>query len=76
MKITKKISMEVPGLGEKIKQARLADRRSLSSICKEVGMSAQNWYRIEKDLPTYLNIETLQKIEEVLGVDLGVSFDD
>ena len=75
MKITKKISMEVPGLGEKIKQARLADRRSLSSICKEMGMSAQNWYRIEKEEQS-VPIETLLSIESVLGLDFGVSFED
>ena len=76
MKIRRVTEIEVPGLGAKIKKIREHDHRSLVEICRLVGMTTSNWYRIEKDIPTYLNIETLQKIEEVLGVDLGVSFDD
>ncbi len=76
MKIRRVTEIEAPGLGGKIKKIREQDPRSLVEICRLVGMTTSNWYRIEKDLPTYLNIETVQKIEEVLGVDLGVSFDD
>jgi hypothetical protein len=38
-------------------------------------MPSMNWYRIEAEEQT-LPEETLQKIEEVLGVDFGVVFDD
>lgn len=65
---------EVPGLGEMIREARERDRRSLAKICREINMSTQNWYRIEReeqDLP----IDTLRKIETVLGIEFGVSED-
>jgi transcriptional regulator with XRE-family HTH domain len=71
MKVTKTISIDVPKLGEKIKEAREADSRSLKAICKAVGMSQMNWYRIEEEKQS-LPIETLRKIEKVLGVDFGV----
>ncbi|BAY41301.1 XRE family transcriptional regulator (plasmid) [Nostoc sp. NIES-2111] len=74
MKVTKTISIDVPGLGAKIKEAREADSRSLKAICKAVGMSQMNWYRIEEEKQS-LPLETLRKIEEVLGVDFGVNLE-
>ncbi|MCA2768841.1 MAG: helix-turn-helix transcriptional regulator [Microcystis sp. M152S2] len=64
----------VKGLGEKIKLAREADPRPLTTICKIMNMSSNNWYRIEKEAQT-LPLDTLRKIENVLGVDFGVSLD-
>ncbi|WP_026734911.1 helix-turn-helix domain-containing protein [Fischerella sp. PCC 9605] len=74
MKVTKTISIDVPDLGAKIKAAREADPRSLKAICKAVGMSQMNWYRIEDEKQS-LPIEKLRKIEEVLGIDFGVNFE-
>ena len=74
MKVTKTVSTDVPKLGAKIKQAREADLRSLKAICELVGMSQTNWYRIEEEKQT-LPIETLRKIEEVLGIDFGVKLE-
>jgi transcriptional regulator with XRE-family HTH domain len=71
VRVTKELGVEVPGLGEKIRQARLSDRRSLKNICDTVGMSTMNWYRIEKEKQS-LPLEQLKKIEEVLGVNFGV----
>ena len=76
MKVRRVTEIEIPGLGEKIKRAREQDPRSLVDICQIVGMTTSNWYRIEKEITKYLPIETLKKIEEVLNVDLGVSFDE
>jgi transcriptional regulator with XRE-family HTH domain len=76
MKVRKTIDIEVPGLGEKIKEARECDRRSLAEICRQIPMSPMNWYRIEASQTKALPIETLRRIEEVLEVDFGVSFDD
>lgn len=76
MKIRKTIDIEVPGIGEKIKEARERDRRSLAQICREIPMSQMNWYKIEAEETKALPIETLRRIEEILGVDFGVSFDD
>lgn len=71
MKVTKTITIEVPGLGAKIKEARERDYRSLKAICEAVGMSQMNWYRIEDEKQS-LPLETLRKIEKVLEVDFGV----
>jgi hypothetical protein len=39
-------------------------------------MTTMNWYKIEAEDTKALPIETLRRIEEVLGVDFRVSFDD
>ena len=75
MRVIRETIIDTPNLGQKIKEAREADPRSLKFICETVGMSQMNWYRIEKedqDLPEL----TLRKIEDVLGVDFGVKFEE
>ncbi len=76
MKVRKVLDIDVPGLGEKIRQARETDKRSLSEICRQIPMTNMNWYKIEAEETKALPIETLRRIEEVLGVDFGVKFDD
>lgn len=76
MKVRKVVDKEVPGLGEKIRRAREADSRSLSEICRQIPMSNMNWYKIEAEETKALPIETLRRIEKVLGIDFGVDFDD
>ncbi len=75
MKVKKILEIEIPKLGSRIRQAREADSRSLAEICRQIPMTTMNWYRIEAEETKALPIETLQKIEEVLGVDFGVKFD-
>ncbi len=73
MRVIRETIIDAPNLGQKIKEARDADPRSLKSICETVGMSQMNWYRIEReeqDLPEV----TLRKIEDVLSVNFGVNF--
>lgn len=71
MEIFKTTRIQVPGLGERIKEAREADARPLTEIAELAGMRSMNWYRIEKETQA-LPVETLRKIEAVLGVDFGV----
>jgi transcriptional regulator with XRE-family HTH domain len=75
MKVTKQMSIDVPGLGERIKAARKSSPKPLLELCREIGFSPMNWYRIEKEQQN-IPEETLHKIEKVLGVDFGVSFDN
>jgi len=75
MRVIKRTEVEVPGLGRKIREARLGDSRSLKDICDQVGMSSMNWYRIEAESQS-LPLETLRRIESVFSIDLGVSIDD
>lgn len=68
--------IEIKGLGERIKQARLGSDKSLEQICDEVGVSRTYWYDVEKEtLKGALSIENLRKIEEVLRVDFGISLE-
>lgn len=76
MKVKKVIEVEVPGLGDRIRKAREADSRSLAEICRQIPMTTMNWYRIEAEETKALPVETLRRIEEVLGVDFEVKFDD
>lgn len=76
MKVRKVVDREFPGLGAQIKRLREADSRSLIQLCAEVGMTPANWYKIENEETKVLPLETLRKIEAVLGVDLGVNIDD
>lgn len=78
MRIRQIREVDVPGLGDRIKQARLAiaATKSLEQICDEVGVSRTYWYDIEKEtLKGTLSLENLTKIEKALGVSFGVQFD-
>lgn len=75
MKVRKIIDMEAPGLGAKIKAARKSDNRSLISICKEIELTPMYWYKIEAEEVKVLPVETLNRIEKVLGIEFGVKFD-
>ena len=71
MEVFKVIAVQVPGLGDRIKDAREKDKRSLAALCREAGMSRESWYNIESEKQK-LPIETLRKIEQVLNVDFGI----
>jgi transcriptional regulator with XRE-family HTH domain len=75
LKVRKVIEQEFPGLGARIKQAREADPRSLVQICAAIDMTPANWYKIENEETKVLPLETLRKVEQVLGVDLGVKLE-
>ncbi|MEH1777697.1 MAG: helix-turn-helix transcriptional regulator [Nostoc sp.] len=72
MRIQKIVECESKGVGEAIKKARKQDSRSLTQICAEVDMTTSNWYKIENEDTKVLPLETLRKIEKVLGISLGV----
>ena len=63
--------VQVPGLGKRIKAVREADPRSVREIARLADMGTPNWYRIEQEKQR-LPLETLRRIEAVLGVDFGV----
>ncbi len=72
-----KKEIDVPQLGEKIKQAREASNRSLTQLSKDVGISRNYWYQLESEtILGGLTEETLRKIEQVLGTDFGVHFEE
>jgi transcriptional regulator with XRE-family HTH domain len=77
VKVRRIIKQEVdaPGLGERIKRARESSNCSVTQLAKNVGISRNYWYQLEAEAVLGgVAEETLRKIEEVLGVDLGVKF--
>lgn len=72
-----KQEVDVPDLGNRIKQAREASNRPVTQLAKEAGISRNYWYQLEAEsVLSGVAEETLRKIEEVLGINLGVQFDD
>ncbi|WP_416212685.1 GIY-YIG nuclease family protein [Nostoc sp. DedQUE04] len=77
VKIRRYTDIEISGLGGKIKQARKADGRSVEVLAGEADISRSYWHDIEAErIRDALPEDTLRKIERVLGIDLGVKFDD
>lgn len=72
-----KQEIDVPGLGQKIKNSRESDSRSLKELAETVGISRNYWYQLEAEAVLGgVAEDTLRKMEQVLGVDFGVRFDD
>ncbi len=77
VKIRRYTDIEIAGLGGKIRQARKADGRSVEVLAGEAEISRSYWHDIEAErIRDALPEDTLRKIERVLGIDLGVKFDD
>lgn len=76
VQVERVLRVDAPDIGAKIKNARERDPRSVDELAKAAGMTRANWYRIEREENDVLPEPTLRKIENVLGIDLGVNFDD
>jgi hypothetical protein len=76
MKVRILRDVEIPGLGAKIKAARLKVKeetgRSLTRICADADMTTANWHSIEAEKVEALPIATLRRMEASLGVNFGV----
>lgn len=68
------IKKEYSDLPARIQAARMADKRSLLEICRQLDMSVTHWHRIERGEPK-LPIGTLRNIERVLGVEFGIDLE-
>lgn len=76
MRVRQIREVEVKGLGDRIRQARSASKKSLKQICEETGLSRTYWYDMEaENIKGSLSIENLRKIEQALEVDFGVKID-
>ncbi len=71
MKVSRTIHVDAPGLGQRIKEARKADYRTITKLAAAADMTTANWYAIEGEAIKALPIETLHRIEKMLGVDFG-----
>ena len=72
IRIRRTDEIEAPDLAARLKAAREADKRSLSEICRQIGISNQYWYNIERGSLTTMSLDMLRKIEQVLDVNFGV----
>ena len=79
VKVIRTLEVEVPNLGQKIKEARNRIKnekgKTITDLASASGMSAQNWYRIENERQT-LPEETLRLMETALECSFDVSFND
>ncbi len=70
-------TINVPDLAERIQQAQIASKLSVTEVCRRIGISRTYWYKlINNDISEGLAEPTLRKIEQALGIDLGVNFND
>jgi hypothetical protein len=89
MKVRRVVEQEidVPDLGERLKQIRLEVQAvkgtSLAGVCKAAGISRSYWYRLEaEEIQGALLEDTLRKLESALSdalerkIDLGIKFND
>lgn len=64
------LSVDIPGLGLRIRQLREAKNISPTQLAALAGMSSANLYRIESESTKSLPRETLKALSEALEVDL------
>lgn len=63
------LSVDLPGLGSRIKEVRESKGLSPTWVAAQAGMSVANLYRIESEDAKSLPRDTLRKLSEALGVD-------
>jgi transcriptional regulator with XRE-family HTH domain len=66
------VEIDVPGLGEKIRDARKGSKLGLTQLAANAGLSVSGWYSIEQERVKILPIETLRNIEAALGCTFAV----
>jgi ribosome-binding protein aMBF1 (putative translation factor) len=66
-----KTEVEVPGLGVKIREAQQKSGLSIEALTRELGISRSYWHSLVREKAD-LSWELMQKIEEVLEINLGV----
>lgn len=72
MDVVRKIT--VVDLHEKIKQARTADGRSVQLLATLAEISTVYWYQLENNKRSWVSEEVIRRMEKVLGVEFGVTF--
>lgn len=75
VKVRRHQEADVFDFGEKLKEARIADGRSVQTLSTSAGISIGYWYQLEREDRGWISIEILESIEKVLGVSFGVKFD-
>jgi ribosome-binding protein aMBF1 (putative translation factor) len=67
------LEINVPELGQRIRDARHKTGRTITQLAAEADISVANWYAIEQERVKVLPLTTLRRIEQVLKFDFGVN---
>jgi transcriptional regulator with XRE-family HTH domain len=74
MRVRKVQEVEVPRLSKQLLSARKASDMSLLEICRQLDITPTYWYKLEKGGAETINYDLLEKIEDLLLLDLGIEF--
>lgn len=76
MKVRQTVEIEVEGLGDRIREARLAYQArtgaTMKAIAAAANMTRQNWHRYEANNVEYIPLDTLRDMERAIEWDSGV----
>ncbi len=70
------LEINVPDLGQRIRDTRHKSGRTITQLAAEADISVANWYAIEQERVKVLPVTTLRRIEQVLKFDFGVTCND
>jgi transcriptional regulator with XRE-family HTH domain len=72
----RKREIDVPDLGDRIRAAREASKKSVTEIVRAINVSRTYWYNLENSKEDGISEDKLREIENLLNVDFGVKFND
>lgn len=71
-----KREIEVPGLGEQIKQAQKNSGLSVEKVIRGLDISRTYWNKMVADKDMTISIDLVRRIEGFFKADFGVKFDE
>jgi transcriptional regulator with XRE-family HTH domain len=71
-----KREVEVPNLGQQIKQTQANSGLSVEKVIRSLDISRTYWNKMVADKDMAISVDLLRKIEKFFDVDFGVSFHD
>jgi len=71
-----KREVEVPDLGQRIKQTQADSGLSIEKVIRSLDISRTYWSKMVADRDMTISVDLLRKIERFFGVDFGVTFND
>lgn len=74
VKVRRYQEIDVTDFGERLKQARIMDGRSVQVLATLAGISVGYWYQLEKEDREWISESVLRAIESVLNINFGVKF--
>jgi transcriptional regulator with XRE-family HTH domain len=71
-----KREIEVPGLGDRIKQAQKDSGLSVEKVIRGLDISRTYWNKMVADKDMTISVDLVRRIEGFFKADFGVKFDD